>query len=127
MQRPRWSSAHGVVRWPTESSTAMLRAIEDRASWRLLDLVRALLDREDARRDPFARPLAGALARARPERRDVCDPVDLPEAIAACARGGMDPSEIDEALIKPAALTDDEGAALWLLAWCSHEHRGQCG
>jgi hypothetical protein len=43
----------------------------------------------------------------------------LREEIVLRARAGAGLAEIDRALIEPAAVDEDEKAALWLLAWCS--------
>jgi hypothetical protein len=42
--------------------------------------------------------------------------IDLRNEIITRLRAGADLAEIDQALIEPAALDDDEKAALWLLA-----------
>lgn len=41
-------------------------------------------------------------------------------------RAGADLAGIDQALIEPAALDEDEKAALWLLAWCRKEGGKRC-
>ncbi len=42
----------------------------------------------------------------------------LADDIAACALAGIDLDEIERVLIEPTALSEEEKAALWLLAWC---------
>ena len=50
--------------------------------------------------------------------------IDVREEILARSRAGADLAEIDRALIQPAAIDEDEKAALWLLAWCSQREGG---
>jgi hypothetical protein len=47
-----------------------------------------------------------------------CDPYVLRDEIARRILGGSDVDTVERAVIEPAALGDDEKAALWLLAWC---------
>jgi hypothetical protein len=43
----------------------------------------------------------------------------LRDAVEAYAHAGVELDDIDRELIQPAPLSEDEKAALWLLAWCS--------
>jgi hypothetical protein len=43
---------------------------------------------------------------------------NLREEIIACSSGGVELPEIERNLIDPAPVSEDEKAALWLLAWC---------
>lgn len=47
--------------------------------------------------------------------------IDLRSEIITRLRAGADLAEFGRALIEPAALDEDEKAALWLLAWCSRK------
>lgn len=44
--------------------------------------------------------------------------VDVREEIIALAQGGTDLAAIEREVIERAPISDDERAALWLLAWC---------
>jgi hypothetical protein len=49
--------------------------------------------------------------------------LDLRDRIKTCVHAGKELAEIEERVIEPAGVPQDEKAALWLLAWCELDHR----
>ena len=47
----------------------------------------------------------------------------LERAVVDASSGGMSLGDIDESVIKPAAVSDERKAALWLLAWSLRSRR----
>jgi hypothetical protein len=48
----------------------------------------------------------------------------LREEILAAVRGGASLQDIEREIVDPAALAEDDRAALWLFAWGTAERRG---
>ena len=51
---------------------------------------------------------------------------EVREEIIARVRGGIELAEVERDLIDPARLSEDEKAALWLLAWCETRQGERC-